>query len=111
MEDRRVLERFPLQLAASVCPLGRRQGGNALHLFTRDISAGGAFFCAPGCLKRGSQVTVELSMMLRAARQMANLTVQGSVVRVEHDGMAVAFDPAYQLAAVDFETGGGPPSV
>ena len=93
--DRRQLQRYQLRAPAIVKGTIENQGMVA-ELYTRDICSGGAFFQTNHPLPTG--VSVEITLFLHPHR--VKVTTDGTVVRSEHDGMAVAFGEQYQMSPV-----------
>ena len=89
---------------------GDQQG---LHLETRDVCAGGAFFATDGRqpLVEGARVQVEIvlpvielrKLLLKNERMRIQLT--GSVVRSSGDGVAVRFGDDFRISPANLESG------
>lgn len=103
-QDHRRLERFAVQLPATISTSGSALDQNVLALQTVDISSSGAFFQTASPMPVGSEVKIELVVDLEKLRQMsgqhARIQVSGYVVRVKENGMAVCFDEEYQILPV-----------
>ena len=106
MKDKRELQRFELRLPAKIRSLDpeqnlveRRKGASQI-LFTKDISAGGAFFLSPKPFSQGSRVEVHIGLSLGAANGLENRTkviVKGNVLRSDPTGMAIRFNTDYKI--------------
>lgn len=94
-EDRRKTERYQLLFPAKIYVEGRE---TPLNLFSRDISAGGAFLCTAYPLETGIRVTIEIVIENETLRRLTGyescvkVSVSGRVIRCDEDGIAVAFD-------------------
>jgi hypothetical protein len=103
--DRRQLPRYQLRTPAIVKAAVQDQGTVA-ELYTRDVSSSGAFFPTDHPLPAGASVEITLYLMISAFGEWrrwphkVNVTTNGTVVRAEREGMAVAFDRQYQLVPV-----------
>ena len=97
--DRRQLQRYQMRIPATiVAALDSRQ--TTVELQTRDICSGGAFFPTDRPLPTGSNVRITLCWELHEYPTRVRMTTEGTVVRSEGEGMAVAFSPRYQMAPV-----------
>jgi hypothetical protein len=103
--DRRQLQRFQLKAPAIVKAAVQNQETIA-ELYTRDICSGGAFFQTDQPLATGVSVEITLFLMIAAFGgcqgypHKVKVTTDGTVVRAEREGMAVAFREQYQLIPV-----------
>jgi len=91
-EERRKFERFEINAPALVEVEGKEK---QLQLYTRDISAGGAFFHAAVPLDIGIKLKVEIVIPNETIENLTGtqfqLRVYGTVVRSEDGGMAISF--------------------
>lgn len=93
--DRRQLQRFQLRTPAIIkATLPERE--TVAELYTRDICSGGAFFPTKHPLPQGINVSITLYLH----PQRVKVLTDGTVVRSESDGMAVAFGDQYRLVPV-----------
>jgi hypothetical protein len=107
MEERRRLERFELNAPARV--MVQSEGGTKeeLDLTTKDVSSGGAFLFSSQPLTEGANVKMELLISLDMLRQLAGerraakIKVKGRVIRVDAEGIAIRFDSAYKITALE----------
>jgi hypothetical protein len=103
--DRRRLQRYQLKAPAIVKAAVQNQETVA-ELYTRDICSGGAFFPTDHPLPAGASVEITLFLMISAVRELrgrpnkVKVTTDGTVVRAEREGMAVAFGVQYQMVPV-----------
>ena len=103
MTDKRTLERFDLELPATIELLTSDQEKSLVNLLTTNISSGGAYFHTPQPLPKGTQVKIDLVLPLDKLRKLkdehkqAYIKVTGTVLRSESEGVAICFDEDYQI--------------
>ena len=103
MTDKRRLERFDLELPATIELLTSDQEKSLVNLLTTNISSGGAYFYTPQPLPKGTQVKIDLVLPLDKLRKLkdehkqAYIKVTGTVLRSESEGMAICFEEDYQI--------------
>jgi len=99
--DERKLERFTLELAATISIAGEEDAEKKLKFNTDDISAGGAFFNTQKPLPVGTQIKLDMVLPLDKLKKLkgrrAIIEVSGAVVRIDQEGMAVSFKKDYQI--------------
>ena len=106
MKEKRELERFDLEMPATIELLTSDQEKSLLNLLTTNISSGGAYFHTAQPLPEGIQVKMDLVLPLDKLRKLkdehkqAYIKVTGKVLRSESEGMAICFDEDYQLLGV-----------
>jgi hypothetical protein len=106
MKEKRELERFDVELPATIEFLTSDQEKSLLNLLTTNICSGGAFFHTTQPLPQGTQVKIDLVLPLDELRKLkkehkkAFIKVTGEVRRTESEGMAICFDEDYQLLGV-----------
>ena len=106
MKEKRKLERFDLELPATIQFLTPGQEKSLLNLLTTNISSGGAYFHTPQPLPKGTPVKIDLILPLGRLKKLkddskqAYIKVTGTVLRSESEGMAICFDQDYQLVGV-----------
>jgi len=93
-QERRNLSRFNLRLRSWLKRL--QDGEEVLELFTRDVSSKGAYFYTANPLPIDTSLNMTLFLPVGQALS-SKLSIDGKVVRIEGDGMAVRFDPSYTL--------------
>lgn len=99
--ERRQTERFDLKLPALVSMMDENQKLVNCEVVTRDISSEGAFFlnCKP--ITVGSDVKVNLMLLLedryKLKKEKIHIDIQGRVVRTDEHGIAVCFDRKYKI--------------
>ena len=102
--EKRRMERFDLRLPAKVVA-SKEQQLEVLELMTEDVCAGGAFFHTEAPLPIGTEVKVDIVLPLDKLRQLrgknALIKVTGAVIRVTKDGMAVCFEPNFEISSTD----------
>ena len=107
MTEKRRLERFDLELPATIELLTPDQEKSLLNLLTTNICSGGAYFHTAQPLPEGTQVRIDLVLPLEKLRRLkeehkkAYIKVTGTVLRSESEGMAICFDEDYQLLGSD----------
>jgi len=107
MTEKRRLERFDLELPATIELLTPDQEKSLLNLLTSNICSGGAYFHTAQPLPEGTQVRIDLVLPLKKLRTLkeehkkAYIKVTGTVLRSESEGMAICFDEDYQLLGSD----------
>ena len=105
MDERRKIERFDLRAPAKLEVESKRPDRNVLRLTTRDISSNGAFLYTNQPLPLGSPVRLEFLLSIDFLHRVVGegrttrVKVRGNVVRLDEDGIAVAFDSKYTMAA------------
>ncbi len=109
MGEKRKLQRFELCLKGTVATTERQRSmSGCVMVFTRDISAGGAFFTTSNPFPIGTQVKVNLLMALAAKfPRLASrpfLQATGTVVRTDANGMAVSFKNNRRFASMALDT-------
>jgi len=103
MTDKRRLERFDLELPATIELMTSDQEKSLVNLLTTNISSGGAYFYTPQPLPKGTQVKIDLVLPLDKLRKLkdeckqAYIKVTGTVLRSESEGMAICFEEDYQI--------------
>jgi len=98
--EKRAMERFPLTLPARVTPMDN-EDHDTLELLTSDICAGGAFFQTETPLSPGTEVKIDLVLPLEKLKELAgkkaHIKVSGFVIRTTAKGMAICFEPEYEI--------------
>ncbi len=103
MKERRRLERFDLEIPATIELLTPGQERELLNLLTSNMCSGGAYFHTTKPLPEGTQVKIDLVLpldrlkRLKEAYRQAYIKVTGKVLRSESEGMAICFDEDYQI--------------
>ena len=96
MIEKRMVERFDLQLEAFVSLPGSVSQDESESMVTRDISMCGAFLKTDNPLPVGSKVCVDMILTLGGQKkqnaQKAWIKASGKVLRTDTEGMAVGFD-------------------
>ncbi len=107
MEDLRCLERFNLRLPSRIKLITEegRNDNKLTMLKTRNISSGVAFFPTRHPFSEGTDVNIDLSLMIeeitRLASKHVQIRVNGRVIRREQNDMAVIFLNDYVIDAVE----------
>jgi len=99
--DERKLERFTLELVASISVSGKEGEEKDLKFNTSDISSGGAFFNTEKPLPVGTEIKLDMVLPLDKLKKLkgkqAKIEVSGAVVRIDQEGMAISFKKDYQI--------------
>ncbi len=99
--DERKLERFTLELVASISVTGEGSAEKNIKLNTSDISSGGAFFNTEKPLPVGTEIKIDMVLPLDKLKKIkgkqAKIEVSGAVVRIDQEGMAISFKKDYQI--------------
>lgn len=91
-DNRRKLERFTMNVPARLTPEAMPEQ----TLPTQNISANGVFFQTNTTYPVGTNMTLTISLDFgdgKAGTVQSNFQVEGTVVRTEPSGMAIAFNP------------------
>ncbi|MFZ0727980.1 MAG: PilZ domain-containing protein [Desulfobacterales bacterium] len=102
LSDKRKQQRFSIALPSEI----ELNGANspALSLVSRDVCAGGGFYLTDKPLPIGSQVKIRMLLKLgdpdRRGVAGSQISVSGTVIRTEADGVAVSFDKKYKIIAL-----------
>jgi hypothetical protein len=101
--EKRKMQRFAVAIRSTVWPQNIGKAGAPLSLVSRDVSAAGAFFLTSTPLDVGTPVRVVMLLALGEGDQQAaanaQVTISGTIVRVEEKGMAVRFAKRYKMSA------------
>jgi hypothetical protein len=110
MPDRRRLARFELRLPAALSWVDENQKERTRSLFTKDVSAGGAFLYSTEPLPPGTSVRLLLALTNEKLRALTgtqgSIRVEGEVLRAQTDGMAVRFSKTAWLSPKASNTSG-----
>jgi len=94
--EKRLVERFDLNLEAYVLVAGESPGTQASRLTTRDVSMNGAYLLTQKPLPIGTKVNVDVILSLGglppSETQKALIKASGAVLRTDDEGMAIRFD-------------------
>lgn len=103
MKERRKLERFDLHIPARIELLITKRDRELIHLLTRNICSGGAYFHTTKPLLENTQVKIDLVLPLDKLKTLkdewkhALIKVTGKVLRSGPEGMAICFEKDYQI--------------
>ncbi len=99
--DERRLERFTLDLVASISVTSEEGAEKDFKFNTSDISSGGAFFNTDKPLPVGTELRLDMVLPLDKLKKLkgkqAKIEVSGAVVRITQEGMAISFKKDYQI--------------
>jgi hypothetical protein len=99
--DKRKMERFGLKLQARIFWKGKDKEQESIELMTSNVCAGGAFFKIQNPLPIGTNVKIKTMLPLDKFKNVrfkrSYIHVSGSVIRTDHQGMAVCFDRKYKI--------------
>jgi hypothetical protein len=107
MKEKRRLERFDLELPATIELVTPDHEKSLLNLLTTNICSGGAYFHTKQPLPEGIQAKIDLVLPLDKLKKLkdeckqTHIKVTGTVLRSESEGMAMSFDEDYQLVGVN----------
>jgi len=93
-DNRRRIERFSMSIPSKVSSIMHDYSDQ--ELATTNISAGGVFFETGQTYPAGTEVTLIISLDfggIKASQPQSRFRVEGTVVRTDSNGMAIAFDP------------------
>jgi hypothetical protein len=102
-KGKRTLERFDLKIPAKIEIGNSDHEEKILDLMTKDICSGGAFFHTSQPLPTGTNVKIDLILLLESLKKMNNdypqayIKVTGTVLRSESTGMAICFHEDYHI--------------
>ena len=103
-KERRALERFDLQVPASLHIISEdnsTQYAPVQQLITSNISADGAFFLTREPLSNGTLVDIGLDLTVARPNtdtpRRSHIKISGRVIRTEPSGIAIRFEPGYQI--------------
>jgi hypothetical protein len=103
MGNKRRLERFNLQLPASIEVVSDDgdHDTKVLNLLTRNACSGGVYFHTDQPLPEGTQVKIDLVLSIDTLKKIegkqAFIKVNGAVIRTDSTGMAICFDENYSI--------------
>jgi len=103
MKEKRRLERFDLEIPATIELLALDREEGIVNLLTSNMCSGGAYFHTTKPLPEGTQIKIDLVLPLDKLKGLkedckeAYIKVTGRVLRSESKGMAICFDEDYQL--------------
>jgi hypothetical protein len=100
IEQKRKMERFPVQLPTSIFLAGEEHQ-EAMNFLTSDACAGGVFIQTDKPLPLGAEVKIELVLPRIELKNFegkgAMMKVSGEVIRVTGEGMAISFNEDYNI--------------
>ena len=100
--DRRKMERFSLEIPATLTLNNGDRKQKSLELRTSNICSGGAFFKIGKPLSVRTYVKIDIILSLNkfqnGNRKRSLINVSGSVIRTDKKGMAICFDKKYRLS-------------
>ena len=103
MKERRELERFDLRVPAKIGVIHPGREKETVELLSSNICSNGAFFHTRRPLPEGTQVKVDLILpfnklqILKDQCRQAHVKVTGTVLRTASKGMAICFNPNYEI--------------
>lgn len=104
-DERRGRQRFLLKIPAELRTT-EMSSDVQRGLYTRDISSQGAFLLTQNHLPEGEHVRLRFFLSIQALKDIVGedrritIDVGGRVIRSERKGLAVLFDPEYEMATV-----------
>jgi hypothetical protein len=100
--EKRRIERYELAAPARIVLEGATEP-TVIDLYTKDISAGGAYFRTDQQVPEGAHVKLEVTITVGRLKELTGvdstfrLKVNGIVVRSADGGIAIRFDSNYQM--------------
>ena len=100
--ERRKFSRFYIEVPVKVATKTQIRQGEAIHLLTSDISAGGAFLCTHQAFPEGTQVELDIILGIEKLKKLMDskcliIKTKAIVVRSGKTGMAVSFHESYRM--------------
>jgi len=104
--EKRKLERFNLEVPATVSITVAGGVEEKLDLMTQNICSGGACFRTEHSLPVGTEMQINLVLPLDKFKALpvncekVLISLSGKVLRIDSDGIGVGFDEAYDIRPV-----------
>ena len=99
--EKRKMERFSLELPARLTWTGKDKKHESMEQLTSNICAGGAFFKTQKPLSIGTELKINITLPLDKFKNIkakrSYISVSGSVIRIDQQGMAICFDKKYKI--------------
>jgi len=105
--ERRIVERFDLEIPAKLRIMAADKAVDELDLRTENISCGGAFFRTQTPFPEGTDVRIDLILNLDRIKTLktrvgnVHIELTGTVNRSEEFGMSVCFRPEYSIRPLE----------
>ena len=100
--EKRKMDRFDLELPAWLYMTDEGGKQKTLEAMTTNICAGGAFFKTNKSISTGTDVqmgmVLHLDRLNKYGATTSRISVSGSVIRTEEQGIAVRFDDNYNIS-------------
>ena len=100
--ERRQMERFSLELPTSLFVVDETGKQKSFETMSKNICSGGACFAIDQPLSVGTDVKMDLVLILDKANKLetkkTRINVSGSVIRANEQGIAVCFDKKYNIS-------------
>ena len=100
MVEKRLMERFNLELTAHVALRNRDGDAEWINVLTSNICAGGAFLQTRHPFPVGVKVNFEAALPLSEKKPKAKnalIKISGVAIRSEEQGIALRFDDDYEI--------------
>lgn len=101
--EQRCVHRFNLSLPATFYSHKGSKGSPLMESTTRNISSAGAFFVTGQMFERGTELKISLKLPnlwpMESNRYGATVTLTGTVVRNETEGIAIAFKNNFRFSS------------
>ena len=104
--EKRKLERFNLEITATVSITVAGGAEEKLDMETRDVCSGGAYFRTKQSFPIGTEMQINLVLPLEKFKMLPDhcekvlVNLSGKVLRIETDGIGVCFDETYDIRPV-----------
>lgn len=101
--EKRKLERFNLEVLATVSITAAGGMEKKLDMTTRDVCSGGAYFRTEQSVPIGTEMQINLVLPLEKFKMLPDhcekvlVNLSGKVLRIEPDGIGVCFDETYDI--------------
>ena len=100
--DRRRIERFDLELPATLIWTEKEKENESIEMMTSNICTDGVFFKTNTPLTVGTNVKLDIILPLDKFKNVkykkSHIHVSGSVIRKDQRGMAIRLDKKYKIS-------------
>jgi hypothetical protein len=101
MDEKRKHERFSLVIPTRLVLSHDSHDAEVIEINTCNICAGGAYFKSNQTIQEGTRVSLDFVLPIEKLAQVLGVNsfvkIEGKVVRVDIEGMAVSFDTNYKI--------------
>lgn len=104
INEKRTMERFPLEVPSKITILNDSEEGETFELMTSNVCAGGAFFNTARSLPIGTEVKVDMippfDALIKSEGKKVHIKIFGEVIRNNSTGMAISFEKNYKIKSL-----------